>query len=129
MANVQRPTSPHLQIYKPQMSSVLSILNRITGVALGVGALLLAWWLIAAGSGPESYARAQGFLGSWLGMLLLVGFTWSLFFHLANGIRHLVWDLGLALDLPSMHRTGWATVAASVVLTLLAFLLAFIVRP
>jgi succinate dehydrogenase / fumarate reductase cytochrome b subunit len=124
MANVERPLSPHLQIYRPQITSVLSILHRLTGVALGVGTLLFAWWLVAAAAGPEAYALAQGFLGSIVGRILLLGFTWALFYHLCNGIRHLAWDLGLGFDLATVSRSGWAVVIASAALTLLAFVLA-----
>lgn len=125
MSDIQRPISPHLQVYRPQISSVLSILHRVTGAALGVGTLLLTWWLLAAASGPEAYATAQGFLGSWFGRLILFGFTWALFYHLANGIRHLGWDIGWGFELPVMHATGWAVVIASGVLTLAAWIAAF----
>jgi succinate dehydrogenase / fumarate reductase cytochrome b subunit len=128
MASAERPLSPHLQIYKPQISSVLSILHRITGAALGIGLLLLAWWLIAAASGPDAFATVQGFIGSWLGRTILFGFTWALFYHLLNGIRHLGWDLLLGLDLPTMTRTGWTVVIGSVVLTILTWIVAYAVR-
>jgi len=117
----QRPLSPHLQIYRPQITSVLSISHRATGVALSVGTLLLVWWLVALASGPASFATAQGFVGSWLGRLLLLGWTFSLFFHLANGIRHLFWDGGYGFDLKTTYASGWAVVIASVILTLLAW--------
>ncbi|MCW5751250.1 MAG: succinate dehydrogenase, cytochrome b556 subunit [Alphaproteobacteria bacterium] len=128
MAHIERPISPHLQIYKPQISSVLSILHRITGAALGFGLLLFAWWLIAAASGPEAFARASGFIGSVLGRLILFGFTWALFYHFCNGIRHLFWDMGKGFELPVMHRTGWAVVAGSAVLTILVWVLAYALR-
>src|SRR5260221_6908133 len=89
MTSPDRPLSPHLQIYRPQLTSVLSILHRATGILLGVGTLVLAWWVIAAAAGPDAFARVQGFLGSWLGILVLLGWTAALFYHLANGIRHL----------------------------------------
>jgi succinate dehydrogenase / fumarate reductase cytochrome b subunit len=120
MRQADRPLSPHLQVYKPQLTSVLSISHRATGIALSVGTLLLLWWLIAAASGPEAYAVFSGFLGSWLGILLLIGWTYSLFFHLCNGIRHLVWDAGYGFDLPTTYASGWGVVAASGVLTLIA---------
>ena len=128
MANVQRPISPHLQIYKPQISSVLSILHRVTGAALGVGSLLLAWWLVATASGPHSFAIVEGFIASILGRLILLGFSWALFYHLCNGIRHLFWDAGYGFDLPMVDKTGWAVVIASVVLTLLAWILGYSMR-
>ena len=94
MASQNRPLSPHLQVYKPQMTSLLSILHRLTGVGLGLGMLLLAWWLIAAALGPEAFQAAQGIVGSVIGRVILFGFTFAFFYHLANGIRHLVWDAG-----------------------------------
>jgi succinate dehydrogenase / fumarate reductase cytochrome b subunit len=128
MANVERPISPHLQIYKWQITSVLSILHRITGAALGIGALLLAWWLLAAASGPHAFAVAQGFIASWLGRLILLGFSWALFFHLCNGIRHLAWDAGYGFDLPTVERTGWLVVIGSAALTLLAWFIGYGLR-
>lgn len=118
MATDNRPLSPHLQIYKPQLTSVLSILHRITGVALAIGTLLLVWWLIAAATGPEAYDAAQSFIGSILGRLLLLGWTFALFYHLANGIRHLVWDTGRGFELGTAYMTGWLVVIVSIVLTL-----------
>ena len=117
----QRPLSPHLQIYRRQITSVLSISHRATGVALSVGTLLLVWWLVALASGPAAFATAQGFIGSWLGRLLLLGWTFSLFFHLANGIRHLFWDAGYGFELKTTYASGWTVVVASVVLTVLAW--------
>jgi succinate dehydrogenase / fumarate reductase cytochrome b subunit len=128
MASAERPLSPHLQIYKPQISSVLSILHRATGMVLAIGLLLLAWWLIAAASGPDAFATVQDFIGSWFGRLILFGFTWALFYHLLNGIRHLGWDLLIGLDVPTMTKTGWAVVIGSVVLTILTWIVAYAVR-
>ena len=121
MMSDPRPLSPHLQIYRWQLTSVLSILHRFTGVALGVGTLLLVWWLAAAAAGPGPYAGVQRFLGSWLGLLLLFGWSAALFYHLCNGIRHLWWDTGNGLDLPSVYASGWAVVIAAAVLTALAW--------
>ena len=121
MATGNRPLSPHLQVYKPQLTSVLSILHRLTGIALAIGTLLLVWWLIAAASGPEAYDAAQGFIGSILGRLLLLGWTFALFYHLANRIRHLAWDSGWGLELSTAYSTGWAVVIVSIVLTLIAW--------
>ena len=126
MTPVERPLSPHLQIYKPQLTSVLSISHRATGLALSVGAILLVWWLLAAASGDQAFAAAQGFWGSWIGILFLLGWTFSLFFHLCNGIRHLVWDAGYGFDLPTAYRTGWIVVGASAGLTLLAFIIGLV---
>jgi succinate dehydrogenase / fumarate reductase cytochrome b subunit len=121
MTPADRPLSPHLQIYKPQLTSMLSISHRLTGVALGLGTLFLVWWLVAAASGDAAFATAQAFFGSWLGLLLLFGWTYSFFFHLCNGVRHLMWDTGYGLDLHTAYATGWVVLAASGVLTLAAF--------
>jgi succinate dehydrogenase / fumarate reductase cytochrome b subunit len=121
MTPAERPLSPHLQIYKPQLTSMLSISHRLTGLALGAGTLFLVWWLVAAASGDAAFATAQAFFGSWLGLLLLFGWTFSFFFHLCNGVRHLMWDTGYGLDLRTAYMTGWAVLAASGVLTLAAF--------
>ncbi|NKB48328.1 MAG: succinate dehydrogenase, cytochrome b556 subunit [Alphaproteobacteria bacterium] len=121
MATNNRPLSPHLQVYRPQLTSMLSILHRLTGVALAIGTLLLVWWLIAAASGPDAYATAQGFIGSILGRLLLLGWTFALFYHLANGIRHLAWDIGWGFELPTAYTTGWLVVIVSIVLTLVSW--------
>jgi len=128
MTPAERPLSPHLQIYKPQLTSLLSISHRLTGVALGLGTLFLVWWLVAAASGDAAFAAAQAFFGSWLGLLLLFGWTFSFFFHLCNGVRHLMWDTGHGLDLRTTYATGWAAVAASGALTLLAFAAGLAVR-
>jgi succinate dehydrogenase / fumarate reductase cytochrome b subunit len=122
MASIERPLSPHLQVYRPQLTSVLSILHRITGVALAVGTLLLAWWLLAAASGPSAFASAQAFLASWIGRLLLFGWSFALFYHLCNGIRHLFWDAGLGFELKNAYASGWCVVAASAAVTLLAWI-------
>src|SRR5215468_9455860 len=117
-----RPLSPHLQIYRWQLTSVLSILHRASGIALSAGTLLLVWWLVAAASGPEAYSQVAAFVRSWLGLLLLFGWAASLFYHLCNGIRHLVWDSGHALDLRSTYTGGWIVVGATAVLTLVAWI-------
>ena len=120
-AETGRPLSPHLTIYRPQLTSVLSILHRLTGIGLGVGAVLLAWWLAAAAAGPEAFAAAQAAAGSIAGRVLLFGWTWALFYHLCNGIRHLFWDVGRGYELSAVYCGGWAAVAASAVLTLAAW--------
>ncbi len=125
MSTQNRPLSPHLQIYKPQITSVLSILHRITGVALAFGALLLVYWLVAAASGPEAFATAQAFFGGPLGLLLLFGWSVALFYHLCNGIRHLFWDAGLGFELPTVYRSGYLVVASTAILTLLAWIIGF----
>lgn len=123
-----RPLSPHLQIYRPQLTSVLSILHRGTGIALAVGTLMLVWWLVAAAAGPGPFATAQGFIGSWLGLLILFGWTFSLFFHLCNGIRHLFWDAGLGFELKTVYASGWTVAAASGGLTVLAWIVGLMSR-
>jgi succinate dehydrogenase cytochrome b subunit len=127
MPSHQRPLSPHLQIYRWQLTSVLSILHRMTGIALSVGTLLLAWWLIAAATGPAAFDTAQGFIGSWFGRLLLLGWSWALFYHLANGIRHLAWDAGFGFELRTVYATGWAVVVLSILLTLIAWIAGYAV--
>ena len=120
-----RPISPHLQVYRPQLTSVLSILHRITGVALAVGTILLVYWLIAAASGPEAFASAEALIGSWLGRILLFGWTIALYFHLSNGIRHLFWDAGFGFELKTVYASGWTVVALAAVLTLASFVAGF----
>jgi succinate dehydrogenase / fumarate reductase, cytochrome b subunit len=117
-----RPLSPHLQVYRWQLTSVMSILHRASGVALAAGAILLVWWLGAASDGPEAYAGVQGFLGSWVGRVLLLGWSFALFYHLCNGLRHLVWDTGRGFELRSVYASGWAVVAGTVALTLIAWI-------
>jgi len=124
MTTDPRPLSPHLQIYRWQLTSVLSILHRLAGLALSAGAILLVWWLGAAADGPEAYTGMQAFLGSWLGRILLFGWSLALFYHLCNGLRHLWWDTGRGLDLKSVYAGGWVVVAATVGLTLIAWIAA-----
>lgn len=121
----KQPLSPHLQIYRPQLTSMMSILHRATGVFLSLGTLVVVYWLIAAAEGPEAYQQAQSLLGSWLGLLLLFGWSFSLFYHLCNGIRHLFWDAGLGMDIKTAYATGKLVWAVSFILTALAWLLAF----
>jgi succinate dehydrogenase / fumarate reductase cytochrome b subunit len=116
-----RPLSPHLQVYRWQLTSVLSILHRASGIALSIGTILLVWWLLAAAEGPEAYAQVQGFLGSWVGLLLLFGWSVALYYHLCNGLRHLWWDTGRGLDLKSVYAGGWTVLAATALLTVLTW--------
>ena len=106
MSSAKRPLSPHLQVYRPQLTSILSITHRLSGVGLSLGTLLLVYWLAAAAAGPEAFESAQSFIGSFLGRLLLFGWTIGLFFHLCNGIRHLFWDVGLGFELDDVYRSG-----------------------
>ncbi len=116
-----QPLSPNIQIYRPQLTSVLSIANRITGVALSVYAIGLVIWLIAAAAGPEAYATAHVFIRSWVGRMLLFGCTFCFFLHLCGGIRHLAWDAGYGFDLRAIYASGWTVVTVSVALTVLTW--------
>jgi succinate dehydrogenase / fumarate reductase cytochrome b subunit len=119
-----RPLSPHLQIYKPPLTSVLSITHRGTGVFLTIGALFLTCWLLALADGPEQFDNLQTHLTNWYGQCLVYAFVFSLYFHLCNGIRHLFWDIGLGLDIDTTYKSGYAVVAATIILTLLTLCLA-----
>jgi succinate dehydrogenase / fumarate reductase cytochrome b subunit len=125
MASSDRPLSPHIQVYRPQITSVLSILHRITGVALTLGTLLLTWWLVSAAYGPEAFDTCQAFLGSWFGQLVLWGFTFAIFYHLGNGIRHLAWDFGWGFDMPVLQKTGLVVVGFAAVCTLITLIAAY----
>jgi len=122
MADVNRgnrPLSPHLSIYRPQLSSISSILTRIAGNALLLGALLVVWWFLAAAAGAEYFALVDGIMTSFLGDLIMLGSLWALWYHGLAGVRHLIWDAGLGLDMPTANKLGWAVVAGSFVLTIL----------
>jgi succinate dehydrogenase / fumarate reductase cytochrome b subunit len=121
----QRPLSPNIQNYRPQLTSVLSIANRITGVVLSIGAVGLVIWLSAAAAGPEPYAIVQRVIGSWFGWIVMLGFTFAFFLHLCGGIRHLIWDTVHGFELRSIYISGWSVVAASVVLTVAAWAAGF----
>jgi succinate dehydrogenase / fumarate reductase cytochrome b subunit len=123
---VRRPLSPHLQIYKPQITSAMSIFHRFTGVALSVGTLLLVWWLAAAATSDAAFATASGFIGSWFGILLLFGWTVALWFHFCSGLRHLFWDAGIGFELPQVHASGRAALIATAVLTVVTWFFVFI---
>ncbi|AFX98925.1 Succinate dehydrogenase, cytochrome b556 subunit [Candidatus Endolissoclinum faulkneri L2] len=126
MKTHNRPLSPHLQIYKPQLTSVMSICHRATGIALVAGTLLLVWWIIAAAAGPEVFYANQKFLTSWLGILILFGFTCTLMYHLCNGIRHLIWDAGYGFKLDNVYKSGWITLSTAVLLTAITWILVMI---
>jgi len=128
MPSPVRPLSPHLQIYRWQLTSVLSILHRLTGLALAAGTLLLVYWLVATAAGPVAFATAQELVGSIPGRLLLFGWTVALFYHLANGIRHLLWDAGRGLELRTAYASGWAVVIAAVALSLIAWIAGYASR-
>lgn len=119
-----RPLSPHLQIYRLPLPALLSISHRATGVLLAAGSLVLVYWLAAAANGPEAFAGAQATLGTIPGRVLLLAFTFSLFYHLANGIRHLFWDAGIGLELGPARISGMVVVAAAAALTVLSAVIA-----
>lgn len=114
---VQRPLSPHLQIYSPLINMVMSILHRMTGAALYFGTVLLAWWLIAAATGPDYFNYVNGVFASWPGKIVLFGYTWALLNHMIGGVRHMIWDLGYGYDLATIDKLSWGSLALSVVLT------------
>ena len=129
MANAgsKRPLSPHVQIYRPQLSWVPSIINRITGVANAIGLLLLCWGLVSLATGPEAFGTFQAVIGSWFGKLCLLGWTWSICYHVLNGIRHLVWDTGHGFDVEFSDRTAMMVIAGSIGLTVLVWFAAYVV--
>ncbi len=126
MASETRPLSPHLQVYRWQLTSVLSILHRAAGLALAAGTILLIWWLVAAAIGPGAYAGIRDFLGSWIGLLLLFGWSLTLYYHLCNGIRHLFWDTAHGLELPQVYAGGWTVLAATAALTAMSWIIGLI---
>jgi succinate dehydrogenase / fumarate reductase, cytochrome b subunit len=124
-ARIERPLSPHLQIYRWTLTMLLSIVHRATGVALYFGTLLLAWWLIAAASGPGAYSNVQAFTGSIIGRLVLFGYTWALLHHLLSGIRHLVWDLGYGFKANEREALTWGALVGGISLTVLVWIAAY----
>lgn len=120
-----RPLSPHLQIYKPMLTMMMSIVHRITGAALYFGTVLLAWWLIAAASGPDAFETVQWFMGSILGRLILLGYTWALIHHMLGGLRHLVWDTGRGFDLNTVEFMAKATLGGSIILTVIVWVIGY----
>ncbi|WP_069094650.1 succinate dehydrogenase, cytochrome b556 subunit [Methyloligella halotolerans] len=115
---IERPLSPHLQVYRPMLTMMMSMTHRVSGAALAVGFALLAWWLVAVSSGPESYADVSAFYGSIPGQILLFLFTWALIHHMLGGVRHLIWDTLHMLDKTSIEFLAWATIVGSTVLNL-----------
>lgn len=124
-ARRQRPLSPHLQVYRLPLPALTSIAHRITGVGLTVGTLLLVWWLVAAAAGPDAYACATNFIGSPIGLLLMFGWTAALWYHLFNGIRHLVWDSAKMLTLEQSYSSAKLVIAATLVATVATWAVAF----
>ena len=124
---VGRPLSPHLQVYRWPVNMALSILHRITGCGLAVGALLLTWWLVAAAGSDAAFDGAQRFFGSALGLLLMFAWSAALIFHLLSGIRHLFWDFGIGFSAPTYDRSGWVVLCATGVLTMLIWIVELLV--
>lgn len=117
-----RPLSPHLQVYRPQITSILSILHRMTGMGLSFGTLFLVLWLGSIAQGPSAYLTVSLWFTSPLGQTMLFGWAFCFYFHLANGIRHLCWDLGWGFELTSVYRSGWAVITIATALTAITFL-------
>jgi len=132
MANIARPTvsapprplSPHLTVFRPLITMVMSIFHRITGAANYVGTLLVLWWLVAIARGPEPFEVVRSFFGSWLGRLILFYYTWNLMHHMLGGVRHLVWDTGVGFTKPARDQLAWGTLIGSVSLTILIWAIA-----
>jgi succinate dehydrogenase / fumarate reductase, cytochrome b subunit len=123
---IDRPLSPHLFIYKPTLTMLMSIAHRLTGMALYFGTLLLAWWLLAAASGPSAYAGIGSFMSSILGRVILFGYTWALMHHMLGGIRHLIWDSGYGFDPYGREWLARATLAGSIGLTIIIWVLGYL---
>ena len=126
MADVNRgnrPLSPHLSIYRPQLTSMTSILTRITGNALLISSLLVIWWFLAAATSESYFAYADGLLTSWFGDIVMTLSVLGLWYHTLAGVRHLIWDNGIGLDIPTAEKMGWACIAGSVVLTILTIII------
>ena len=121
-----RPLSPHLQVYKPQLTSVLSIAHRFTGALLSLGSLWLAYWFVSAAVAPGAFAFAQSVMGAWYGQVILCFWTFVLFYHLCNGIRHLVWDTVHWFPLKSIYLSGYGVIAFSLVLTAMVWIFALV---
>jgi succinate dehydrogenase / fumarate reductase cytochrome b subunit len=123
---IKRPLSPHLQVYRPQMTTMLSILHRATGIALAVGTLMILWWLVAAADSPEAYGRAMEFSRSAFGIVLLAGWSFSVYFHMLNGVRHLVWDTGHLFEIGCATKAGYVIFYGSLVLTILTWVIVYV---
>lgn len=124
----QRPLSPHLQVYRPMLTMMMSIAHRITGIALYAGTLLLAWYLIATATDARAFGAVSAFVGSIVGQVVLFGFSWALFHHTLGGIRHFVWDAGYGMEHPARETLAQATLVGGLVLTILVWVVAFLIR-
>ena len=127
-ARAERPLSPHLQVYAMPINMLMSIVHRITGAALYFGSLLLAWWLVAAAAGPDYFNWVNAIYGSLPGRLVLFGYTWALVHHMLGGVRHLIWDTGAMFDKKTATTMAWATLAGSIALTVLVWIVGYMVR-
>ena len=116
-----RPLSPHLQIYKPQITSALSIFHRMTGIALSLGSILFVLWLVTLSLGEKYYYYYLIFSRSWFGTIILIAFTFAFNYHLSNGIRHLFWDFGYGYDLQTVNKSGFAVIFSSIILTVIVW--------
>ena len=123
--NAERPLSPHLQIYRPMLTMMMSIIHRATGVALYFGVVLLVWWLTAAATSDTYFDMVQGFFGQWFGRLVLFGFTWALLHHAIGGLRHLLWDTGRGFDLPVVEMMARANLGLSIALTIVLWIIGY----
>ena len=120
-----RPLSPHLQIYKPMLTMMMSIMHRITGIGLYFGIILLVWWLTAASISDSYFDFVQGVFAHWFGRLVLFAFTWALMHHALGGLRHLLWDTGRGFDLKVVEWLARANLAGSIALTLLVWIIGY----
>jgi succinate dehydrogenase / fumarate reductase cytochrome b subunit len=123
-APIARPLSPHLTIYRPMLTMMMSIVHRITGMALYAGMLLVVWWLIAAAAGSNAFANVQWFMDTLIGRLILFGYSWALLHHMLGGIRHLIWDTGRGFGPNEREWLTLATLVGSIVLTILLWVVA-----
>ena len=122
----QRPLSPHLQIYKPQITSILSILHRGTGIVLSIGSIILVLWIVTLTLGESTYLMYSNIINNWFGKFIIFGFTFALFYHLSNGIRHLFWDAGYGYDLNHAYISGISVIISSLLLTSLTWLIVYL---
>ena len=127
--NAGRPLSPHLQIYRPMLTMMMSIVHRATGMALYFGVILMVWWLSAAATSDDYFGLVQGFWGSWFGRVVLFGFTWALVHHAIGGLRHLLWDTGRGFELPTVELMAKANLIGSVVITIVLWIIGYGVMP
>ena len=127
-ARANRPLSPHIQIYRWRLTFLMSGFHRVTGMVLYFGIVLLVWWLVAAASGPRAFDFANGVLGSWLGLLILFGFSWGLIHHMLGGLRHFIWDFGVGLGKPARDQIALATIVGSVAITVALWAIGLSIR-